>query len=63
MPVVESVILPAHAGGSCAELKKYDGDNPDHVERNKFCSEGNVVECQRFIDCMLAACIDTGGDC
>ncbi|MDA9983328.1 hypothetical protein N9H39_11535 [Gammaproteobacteria bacterium] len=56
-PVVESIILPAHAGISCGGLEPFDQDNPRHVLALESCQPD--FSCNEGVEsCMAEACIE-----
>ena len=58
VPVVSSVVLPAHATTSCGELVLYDNQNTEHRDIFKAC--GVPPTCEEFLACMAESCIDLG---
>ena len=51
-PVVESIILPAHAGFSCGKLELFNESDEGHQKAEKFCLGDTAVLCEDFIECM-----------
>ncbi len=55
-PVVESIILPAHAGFSCGELELFNDGNGRHTDAFENCFSKQCDD--NFLSCMEEACID-----
>jgi hypothetical protein len=54
-PVVESIILPAHAGFSCGELEPFDDGNSRHEDAFENCINDT---CESIARCLVDACIE-----
>ena len=58
-PVVESVILPAHAGFSCGELEPFDKNNDRHTSALGSCANDNCIS---IVACVVDECIEIDYD-
>ena len=56
-PVVESVILPAHAKSSCIEFRPFNDGTDSDIYKSCILASTDPEE---FEDCMLSNCIEGG---
>jgi hypothetical protein len=65
VPVVQSIIIPAHGATTCGELELFNDSNDAHSLAATECyNEETGPECEYWIACMAEFCIDaTFQDC
>ncbi len=56
-PIVDSVVLPAHARTSCLEFKLYNANSDSDIHDSRLLASTNPEE---FEECMLSNCIECG---